>query len=134
MVLTPIDYREDEMSSAMFHKYLREQCLMGAPVTHSTVPTFISIITTILGEEGWAPASLWRPNPHLGPLPGTKVPTTWDTALLLEGPLLPSHSVSQRPQKQSLQQGFEGEWLSVEVVQVSNRRTGKVRHGREGSQ
>lgn len=61
-------------------------------------------------------------------------PTTWDTALLPEGPLLPSHSLSQLPQKQSLRRGFEGEWLSVEVVQVSNRRTGKARQGREGSQ
>ena len=59
----------------MFHKYLCEQCLMeGAPITHSLVPTFISIIITILEEEGWAPASLWRPNPHLRPLPGIEVP------------------------------------------------------------
>lgn len=72
------------MRSAMFHKYLCEQCLMEeAPVTHSTVRTFISIITSS----------------HLGSLPGTEVPTTWDTALLLEHPLLPSHSLSQLPQK-----------------------------------
>lgn len=87
MALKSIDYREDEMRSAMFHKYLSEQCLIeGAPVTNSTVRMFISIII----------------NPHLGPWPGTQVPTTWDTALLLEGPLLPSHSLSQLPQKQSL--------------------------------